>query len=90
MKIYHYDFETGQYLGEGEADPSPLEEGVWLIPAHATDIVPPKTKTNEYAIFINNDWSVYAAVEPEITEDSNIDVPPPIRIQDILSGTSES
>jgi len=36
--IHHYHPETFDYLGDGEADLSPLEKGVWLIPAHATDV----------------------------------------------------
>jgi hypothetical protein len=75
MKIYHYDFETGIYLGEGLADISPLEEGVWLIPAQATEIAPPEFKAGEYAAFINNEWTVETI--PEIIPEDTLEVEPP-------------
>lgn len=36
MKIYHYDSETLELIGESEADESPLEPGIFLIPANST------------------------------------------------------
>jgi hypothetical protein len=81
MKIYHYDFETGQYLGEGVADPSPLETDVWLIPAYATDVAPPETGVDEYAIFIEGNWAVFKAVEPEVDAPAAEEVAPPFMLQ---------
>ena len=79
VKIYHYDFETGQYLGEGSADPSPLETNVWLIPAHATEVAPPETGPDEYAIFMDGDWAIFKAIEPVLdTVTSDPPVSPPV------------
>jgi hypothetical protein len=39
--ICNVDRETGEYLSVGVADFSPLEPGVWLIPAHAYQCEPP-------------------------------------------------
>lgn len=40
MKVYQYD-AAGVFLWEAEADPSPLEPGVYLIPARCTTTPPP-------------------------------------------------
>lgn len=41
MNIYNYDRDTGYYLGISQADPDPMNEGSWLIPAYATTVAPP-------------------------------------------------
>lgn len=68
MKIYHYHPETGVFLGEGKADPSPLEEGIWLIPAHSTTISPPPFGEGEQAVMVNSSWGVQPV--PEDTQES--------------------
>lgn len=62
MLIYHYDRSNGVFLGADEADESPLEEGVFLIPANATDIAPPKTDFNNIAVFNGEEW-ILAPIE---------------------------
>jgi hypothetical protein len=58
MIIYHYHPETKQYITSGLADPSPLEKGVYLIPAHSTNIQPPTSIEGKIITFdvINNKW----------------------------------
>jgi hypothetical protein len=41
MKTYNYNPETFEYVGEGLADPDPLEPGNWLIPGNSVVIPPP-------------------------------------------------
>lgn len=41
MQIHHYHPTTGEYLGTGTADESPLEPGVFLIPGGAVNAEPP-------------------------------------------------
>jgi hypothetical protein len=56
MKIHHYHPETLEYLGEGQADESPLEPGVYLIPAHATPIAPPAAVAGKSRHFESGAW----------------------------------
>jgi len=62
MNIYNFDQITGEYLGKDVADESPLEPGIYLIPALSTLTSPPETAENEAAIFDrnSNSWSVVA------------------------------
>lgn len=65
MNIYHYHPETGDYLAPGLADESPLEPGVWLIPAYATDIKPPRITSGKRAIFNDGAWALESIPIPE-------------------------
>jgi hypothetical protein len=69
MNIYHYIADTGIFYSEGIADESPLEPGVFLIPAHATTVAPPEVTEPEIAVFRDGEWSVEvlpAPPEPEL------------------------
>lgn len=51
MQIYNYD-ENGLYVGTGQADRSPLDEGeVYLIPARATTIPVPSEVPGQHPCF---------------------------------------
>lgn len=63
--IYRYHPKTGQYLGSGEADPSPLEPGVWLYPAHSTDIAPPAEQAGFVRVWDGGQWQQQAIPGPE-------------------------
>lgn len=64
-KIYSYDGPSGEFLMEGEADESPLEPGVFLIPANATTVAPPLHKEGFLRVFRNGDWGYVPTAEPE-------------------------
>lgn len=56
--VYNYDPTTGEYTGENIANESPLEPGVYLIPAHSTEIAPPETSEHEAAVWNGTTWEV--------------------------------
>ena len=72
MKIYHYSPVNGALLGSEDAFESPLEPGVYIIPAHATQSPPPETIPVGFGCFFNGQaWSVkslQAADEPVTSE----------------------
>jgi hypothetical protein len=61
MKIYNYDKDTGEYIGESIARIDPKETYIrkkktYAIPANATEKKPPKVGTNEVAVFESGVW----------------------------------
>jgi hypothetical protein len=58
MKIYHYHPDYKIYLGSSDADPSPLEPGVFLIPAHATELEPPTCTECKIPVFTGSSWTI--------------------------------
>ena len=71
MKIYNYD-ENGFYVGESIADESPLEPGVFLIPAGSTTVEPLEHKGGFYIKF-NSELNefVYEEKPIEVKEADN-------------------
>jgi hypothetical protein len=71
MIIFHYHPVTGEYLGESAADESPLEEGVYLLPANSVSDPPPPTQEGFSVRFVDGSWQqipVEASEEPAETE----------------------
>lgn len=56
--IYRYHPLSGLFIGAEEADESPLEPGVFLIPAHATELPPPPVADHEVAVFAEAAWTL--------------------------------
>ena len=63
--IYHYHPESGQYLSSDVADPSPLEPGVWLYPAHCSTVAPPAEQDGYIRIWDGDGWQQQLVPEPE-------------------------
>lgn len=76
MQIYHYD-QSGLYLGDSAADPSPLEPGVFLIPAGATATKPPSARDGYLYRFVNGAWEEQY-IEPVSEADQPIEPEPPV------------
>jgi len=68
MQIYHYHPATGEYLGEGTADESPLEPGAYLVPAHATTTAPPTAMTGKARVW-QGGWVFVDVQSGEPTQD---------------------
>lgn len=58
MQIWHYDPQTGELIGSSLAHESPLEPGVFLIPAWATSTAPPSPGARQAAVFRDDTWSI--------------------------------
>lgn len=58
MKIYNYHPEYKYFIGSSNADESPLEPGIFLIPAHATNIEPLKCEQDEIQVFDETSWKI--------------------------------
>ena len=78
MNIFHYNSTTGAYIGEGVANPSPLEPGAWLIPAYATTEQPPIPGDGQYAAYIDGTWVLlaqwYCTVQGTIWEGESYEI----------------
>jgi hypothetical protein len=53
---YSYSEVTGAYLGSEDADESPLEPGVFLLPAYSTAIAPPAPQEGYYRKWNGSEW----------------------------------
>ena len=62
MDIYHFHPTTGEYLGQSLADESPLEPGVFLVPAYATTTPAPADTAGFVRKFDGTAWG-YVPVE---------------------------
>jgi hypothetical protein len=58
MEIYNYHPEYKHLTAISTADESPLEPGVYLIPAYATDIEVPNYDSGTIPIFKDDHWDV--------------------------------
>ena len=79
MEIYNYHPEYKHLTGVSIADESPLEPGVFLIPAYATDIKAPQYGEGFIPVFEDNQWNIvedkkgiyYSTQTQEVIENYN-------------------
>lgn len=62
---YQFDPATGRFAGFTVADLSPLEPGIYLVPASATLVAPPQTGPGQYVVFRDEAWHVEAEPLPD-------------------------
>jgi len=71
--LYMYD-ENGVYIYSDWANPSPLEEGVWLYPARSTDVEPPEIPSGKCAVWNGNRWDICDLPElPQPSDELTVD-----------------
>jgi len=58
MLFYTYSPNSFEYLDSGDAEQSPLEEGVYLLPANATFEVPPSIGSHQMQRWGGESWSI--------------------------------
>ena len=68
MNIYNYHPQTRQFVSVSEADPDPMDEGNWLIPAHATTAAVPVTPETHVAIFSPDTETWTLVIADSVTE----------------------
>lgn len=57
-KTVYQTNQLGLYVGQTEAEESPLEPGVFLIPGGCVETAPPKIPENKAACWSNEKWSL--------------------------------
>ena len=55
--VYQYDL-AGVYVGTTDADESPLEPGIWLIPARCTEVEPPVPPADKWPRWNGDSWQL--------------------------------
>lgn len=58
VKIVYQTDHLGIYVGETVADASPLEPGVWLIPARCVEVKPPVIPERKAALWDGESWQL--------------------------------
>ena len=78
MIAYTYNPITMEFVGESSVDESPLEPGIFLMPAYSTSAVPPVFNAETHICYFdkeNNSWKIQdIESEPEIERISESDV----------------
>lgn len=76
MLAHNYDPNTFLYVSSCDADESPLEPGVFLLPAHSTATEPPTCEDDFIPMWTGSEWTVVPKPEPPKPADNEVAPPP--------------
>lgn len=48
----------GYLIGESVADPDPMNEGQWLMPAGCVSVMPPRIPEGKWPRWVNGGWQL--------------------------------
>lgn len=68
--VYNYNPDTGEYLGPETAHESPMEPGVYLMPAHSTEAEPPEAGEHQAAVYSDGAWTLVEDHRGEVWYDT--------------------
>jgi hypothetical protein len=71
ITVYAYDATTKELLGTTQAQESPLETGVILMPANSTNIQPPAVGEKQKQVFNGSGWDVVADLRGTVYYDAD-------------------
>lgn len=78
MIAYTYNPITMEFVGEASVDESPLEPGIFLMPAYSTDVVPPEFNIETHICYFDKESNIWRIqdieTEPEIKRISEEDI----------------
>lgn len=56
IEVYVFDRKSGEYAGQSQAQPDPMDSSNWLIPAGATTDEPPQAGSEEVAVRVGGKY----------------------------------
>ena len=71
ITVYAYDSNTKELLGTTQAQESPLEKGIVLMPANSTATEPPALGENQAAVWNGSGWDVVADLRGTVYYDAD-------------------
>ena len=84
--IVYQTRNDGSYVGPVEADESPLEPGVWIIPGGCVEVAPPEIPEGMMAVWQGDQWSLFAVPSDDQPPPPPVTVPGAITFVQLLIG----
>lgn len=71
ITVYAYDANTKEYLGTTQAQESPLEPGITLMPSNSTAIQPPSVEEKQVAVWNGEGWNTVTDLRNTVYYDAD-------------------